>query len=160
MLRIHQASCAEDCSAAGTLFVEYAEQLGHDLCFQHFAQELETLPGTYAPPSGRLLLAAVDDEWAGCVALRRISDAICEMKRLYVRARFRRGGIGRRLTVDVIQAARETGYERLRLDTLRSMTPVLALYDSLGFREIPPYYHNPLDDVVFLELELVPEAGS
>lgn len=156
MLRIFQAQSAEHYAVARTLFVEYAEQLGHDLCFQRFDQELESLPGAYAPPTGRLLLATRSDEWIGCVGLRgfEASATICEMKRLYVRPSFRRQGIGRRLAEEVIRAARTIGYQRMRLDTLRAMEPARALYRLLGFCEIAPYYHNPIDDVVFYELDL------
>ena len=149
-----RADRAEHLVAARELFLEYAAQLGHDLCFQNFAQELATLPGAYAPPRGCLLLAQSADQWAGCVALRPVDDAIGEMKRLYVRPAFRRQGLGRRLTVALIERAETIGYQRMRLDTLESMHTARTLYESLGFREIEPYYHNPIERVVFYELAL------
>ncbi len=154
MLRIFEAHTEEHLSQARVLFEEYAEDLGHDLEFQHFSQELETLPGAYAPPRGCLLLATCDEELAGCVALRRQSATICEMKRMYVRPGFRGRGIGRRLAVEIIAAARRIGYQWMRLDTLKSMTVPRALYRSLGFKEIAPYYDNPLPGAVFFELKL------
>lgn len=145
---------------ARELFLEYAAWLGHDLCFQNFADELATLPGPYAPPQGCLLLAQVGDEWAGCVAVRPIDEATCEMKRLYVRAPFRDRGLGRRLAERSVVRARQAGYRRMRLDTLHSMTEARALYVSLGFRESAPYYHNPIERVVFYELDLTGCPGT
>ena len=136
------------------LFREYANSLEVDLCFQNFNQELAQLPGNYAPPEGRLLLAAEGATPAGCVALRKIGDSICEMKRLYVRPAFRGKGAGRSLAQAAIQAARECGYQRMRLDTLSSMKQAIALYESLGFHRIPPYYDNASPLAVFMELRL------
>jgi ribosomal protein S18 acetylase RimI-like enzyme len=154
MLRIFQVESATHVAQARTLFEEYAEGLGHDLTFQDFATELETLPGGYVPPAGGLLLMTDGDDLVGCVALRRQSAEICEMKRLYVRRQFRGRGIGRKLAVAIIDMARQNGYEYMRLDTLATMHVPRALYASLGFVEIEPYYDNPIPGATFFELRL------
>jgi ribosomal protein S18 acetylase RimI-like enzyme len=154
MVRLVPAHTTEDLSQARTLFEEYASSLHFDLDFQNFEEELAGLPGGYAPPEGRLLLAWVQDQVAGCVALRKIDREICEMKRLYVRPSFRRLGIGRVLALAIIQAAKKIGYSRMRLDTVPSMKDAQFLYESLGFQKIPPYCHNPVPGAVFLELDL------
>jgi ribosomal protein S18 acetylase RimI-like enzyme len=136
------------------LFLEYAKAIQVDLCFQNFDRELTELPGRYAPPEGRLLLALDGTKAAGCVALRKIGDGICEMKRLYVRPAFRGKGLGRALAGEIIAAAKQTGYERMRLDTLGSMKEAIALYHSLGFQRVGPYYDNPNACAVFMELKL------
>ena len=136
------------------LFIEYAQAIAVDLCFQDFERELTELPGRYAPPAGSLLLALDGTNAAGCVALRNLGDGICEMKRLYVRPAFRGKGLGRALASDIVAAARQIGYERMRLDTLSSMKEAIALYQSLGFRRIAPYYDNPNRGAVFMELDL------
>ena len=141
------------------LFVEYANAIEVDLCFQGFEQELAELPGRYATPEGRLLLALEGRTPAGCVALRKIGEDDCEMKRLFVRPLFRGKGLGRELARNVIAAAREIGYQRMRLDTLASMKPAIALYESLGFERIAPYYHNPNGNAVFMELALRPNKS-
>ena len=153
-LRVRDGHSRELVATVRELFKEYAEGIGIDLCFQDFDQELAELPGKYAPPEGRLLLALEGTEVAGCVALRKIGDDTCEMKRLYVRSAFRRRGAGRLLARAVIEAAGECGYERMRLDTLSSMAEAIALYESLGFRRIEAYYHNPSACAVFMELKL------
>jgi ribosomal protein S18 acetylase RimI-like enzyme len=153
-LSITEARSAADYAAARALFVEYAEQLGIDLCFQNFAGELEHLSEMYGPPGGCLLLARAGAEAVACVGVRRLSDEVCEMKRLYVRSEQRRTGLGRQLAEASVAAARARGYRRMVLDTLASMTPARTLYQSLGFRETTPYYANPLPEVVYMELVL------
>lgn len=138
-----------------TAFREYAAWLGVNLAFQgDFEQELANLPGKYAPPSGRLLVARSDAGLAGTVALRSLGDGICEMKRLFVREAYRGQGLGRQLVSRILDEARKTGYQRMRLDTLASMTEAVTLYKSTGFQVIPAYYHNPLPNVVYFELRL------
>jgi ribosomal protein S18 acetylase RimI-like enzyme len=153
-VRIAEASEAHDIATARRLFEEYAGSLGVELCFQDFEVELATLPGSYAPPEGRLLLATHGNGIAGCVALRRLEQEICEMKRLYVRPAFRGLGVGRMLVEEITRKARIAGYRRIRLDTLPTMATALTLYRQLGFREIPPYRSNPIEGTFFLELQL------
>ncbi len=144
---------AEDLNAVRGLFREYEASLPFDLSFQNFEQELASLPGRYAPPSGRLLLARCDGAFVGCVALRQIGDGLCEMKRLFVQPAFQGKGIGKALAQAIIEEARRIGYKRMRLDTV--LEPAKSLYRSLGFREIPPYQQVPVAGVVFMELELL-----
>jgi ribosomal protein S18 acetylase RimI-like enzyme len=136
------------------LLREYAGALPFALDFQGFEDELATLPGAYAPPRGALLAARDGDRLAGCVALRPIDDETCEMKRLYVRPEQRGSGLGRRLVEAIVDAARERGYRRMRLDTTPGMEAAQAVYEELGFREIAPYTHNPVAGTRFLQLEL------
>ncbi len=136
------------------LFLEYEKSLDIDLCFQEFEKELENLPGEYAAPPGRLILAFEDDAIAGCVALRKLSDGACEMKRLYVKPEFRGAGIGRRLAEAVLREARTIGYTKMYLDTLASMKEAGGLYQSLGFEETEPYRYNPCEDCRFMALVL------
>lgn len=156
MLKIEQAQTDHDIQQVRELFSEYAAGLGVDLSFQQFEQELATLPGAYAPPAGRLFLASHNGQLAGCCALRPLAADIGELKRLYVRPQFRGHNIGRALVEASLEAARQIGYERLRLDTLPAMQEARALYAALGFKEIPPYRHNPIPGTAFLELSLSP----
>ena len=152
---IVRAGTVEDLRHIRMLFVEYHKWLGIDLCFQSFKEELESLPGKYAPPAGCLLLGRVEDTVVGGVGMRPMDTGICEMKRLFIRQKWRGQGYGRRLAEAIIKEAREAGYAKMRLDTLARLMEALELYGSMGFVEIPPYYHNPHENVVFLELDLV-----
>lgn len=153
---LRQAASPADVAIARTLFEEYQKGLGISLCFQNFDTELAGLPGAYAEPEGRLLLAYAGGEPAGCVALRKIEEGICELKRLYVRPAFRGAGLGRVLAEAVLRASREIGYRRVRLDTLPSMKAAQALYRSLGFTDIPPYNDHPVEGTRFMEAILPP----
>lgn len=148
----------EEIDAARTIFKEYAQQLGVDLYFQAFDEELAALPGAYAAPGGKLLLALVDGELAGCCALRPLDDVdypnASEMKRLYVRKAFRGFGLGRQLVEATLDAARTAGYHCVLLDTLNDMEAARALYEDLGFSSIAPYYHNPIAGAHYLRVEL------
>ena len=154
-MKFVQAQSTDEINQARELFEEYAAWLQIDLCFQNFDQELANLPGDYAPPDGRLLLANEGGQLAGCVALRKIDDKTCEMKRLFLRSAFRGKGLGRKLADTIIAAGREIGYKRMRLDSLPGkMNQAIALYRSLGFKEIDAYYHTPVVGTTFMELTL------
>lgn len=153
------AQTDEQLAEARRLFREYAEDLGVDLCFQGFAEELAHLPEKYGPPHGALLLAVEDEQTIGCVALRKLQDRVCEMKRLYVKPRFRGKGIGRALAAAIIEKAIALGYSTMRLDTLENLKEAVNLYASLGFKESRPYYDNPLPNVVYWELDLKIKPG-
>lgn len=155
MTHILQATTPEQLEEARCLFVEYGESLSFSLCFQSFDKELAGLPGDYAPPSGRLLLAEIDSQTAGCVALHRLELGVCEMKRLYVRPAFRGRKIGLALANAIIAEARAIGYTSMRLDTIAaSMREAVAMYRALGFVEIPPYCSNPIESALYMELNL------
>ena len=156
-MRIFQANSQEEIEQARALFEEYQTGLGISLCFQNFDQELKNLPGDYAPPDGRLLLAT-DDDWtrrlhrAAKTRHGRLRDeaAVCSIQRIVAR------GLGRTLVESLIDEARRLGYKKMRLDTLPGrMDKAIALYRSIGFIEIDPYYENPVPDAKFMELELV-----
>jgi putative acetyltransferase len=150
---VHAAS-PDQIAAARRLFKEYEASLGIGLDFQGFEREVAELPGGYAPPAGRLFLAVGGSEPIGCVALMRRGDGVCEMKRLYVRPTARGARLGRRLAETVIREARLIGYTRMRLDTLPFMKEATALYRTLGFVEIAPYYENPVAGSLFMERAL------
>src|SRR5215472_15311839 len=157
-LVITPAESPADIEKVRELFLEYARSLGFSLCFQGFDQELAELPGDYAPPSGRLLLAEYEGQLAGCVALHKVDREICEMKRLYLRPQFRGKGLGRTLTERVIRDARDIGYESLRLDTVEPvMKDAVGMYRRMGFREIDPYRPNPMAGTLYMELDLSQE---
>lgn len=150
-----QAESEQQIAFIRELFLEYAQSLSFSLCFQSFDTELAGLPGDYAPPDGRLLLAICDGQAAGCVALHKIDADVCEMKRLYVRPQFRGKGLGKVLGERVINEAREIGYKKLRLDTVKPMMrAAVAMYRQLGFQEIAPYRPNPIEGALYMELEL------
>jgi putative acetyltransferase len=155
---ISQAAGSGDMNLVSDIFQEYARSLGFDLCFQNFEEELANLPGDYNQPRGTLLLARINDEVAGCCALRPLDSVdypnACEMKRLYVRPAFRSLGLGRLLAEAIMDSARMADYDCILLDTLDDMEAARALYVELGFQEVPPYYHNPIAGAHYLKAEL------
>ena len=160
-MELIQARSAAEIEQARQLFREYSAWLQIDLCFQNFEKELTNLPGDYVSPEGRLLLAYEDAQLAGCIALRKIDDHNCEMKRLFLREEFRGRGLGRQLIEAVIREAKLIGYARMRLDTLPpKMNEAIGLYQSFGFKQITPYYHNPVPGAMFMELDLKEKAGE
>lgn len=155
MITIEQAETLEEIETARQLFREYEAWLGMDLCFQGFEEEVRTLPGRYAKPEGRLMLASVDGRAIGCIAMRKLEDGVCEMKRLFLRSEARGLGLGVRLIEMLIDEARSAGYSKMRLDTYPpKMEKAVSLYESHGFRPIPAYYHNPHEGVLFMEKDL------
>ena len=153
-MKITQAQTPSEIEQVHQLFREYESFLDVDLCFQSFEEELADLPGAYASPSGALLIGQIGDNTVGCVAVRYLSDGVCEMKRLFVKPEARGTGLGRQLAQEIIQVARTLGYALMRLDTLNRLADAMRLYESLGFRRTDPYYENPLSGVVFWELKL------
>jgi putative acetyltransferase len=158
-VRLFTPQSPPELDATRAIFREYAHHLGVDLCFQGFEEELAQLPGAYQAPQGLLLLALIEGEVAGCVAMRPLQDVdyanACEMKRLYVRKAFRRFGLGRVLAQKVIDAAAQAGYADMLLDTLDDMEAARELYASLGFEEVPPYYYNPIPGAHYLKVNLL-----
>ncbi|MCE9636362.1 MAG: GNAT family N-acetyltransferase [Planctomycetes bacterium] len=157
MLRIVQAASPADVATVRELMLEYQDLLGVDLCFQGFDAEVRDLPGAYAPPKGRLFLALSDDAPVGCVALREAGGTRCEMKRLYARPNARGLGVGRALVTLVLDEARAIGYSEIVLDTLPTMIQAQRLYESFGFRDIPPYRPNPIQGTRYLSKSLLGE---
>jgi ribosomal protein S18 acetylase RimI-like enzyme len=155
-LQALQVESPEQIAAIRELFLEYAQSLGFSLCFQSFDKELAELPGNYAAPEGRLLLATCEGQSAGCVALHKLDHEICEMKRLYVRPEFRGKGLGKILAERIIGEAHQIGYKQLRLDTVEPlMRTAVKMYRTLGFREIAPYRPNPIEGALYMEISLV-----
>jgi len=155
MIEIIHAETHEQINHAKLLFMEYAFSLDFSLCFQDFDNEIDTLPGKYSPPDGFILLALSDNKCAGCIALKKLEDGVCEMKRLYVRPGYRNLGIGKLLVEKLINEAREIGYTKMRLDTIEDkMKDAVKLYKSFGFYEIEAYYDNPQPGVLYMELNL------
>ena len=152
-LVLREARAGADIGAVRALVLAYQRETGFSPCFMGFDREVAELPGAYAPPGGRLIVAAVEGEPIGCVGIRPLADGICEMKRLYLAPGHRGGGHGRALAMAALDAARQLGYRAMRLDTMRTMTAARALYHALGFIEIAPYNDNP-DDVVHYERPL------
>jgi putative acetyltransferase len=154
-LSFTQAISESQVAQARELFLEYAKSLGFSLCFQNFDAELANLPGDYAPPTGRLLLAEYEGQLAGCVALHRLDADTCEMKRLYLRPQFRGKGVGRALVDRIIAESRQIGYTRMRLDTVEPvMKDAVAMYRKIGFKEIAAYCKNPMAGALYMELTL------
>ncbi len=154
MLKIVPATTAQDLEDVRILFGEYSGLVAEALCFQNFDQELEALPGEYAPPGGALLIARDKDAAAGCVALRQLDAGTGEMKRMYVREAYRGSGLGRRLALAVIEEARKRKYARMVLDTLPKLAPAIQLYRDLGFRETGPYLASPTPGAICFELRI------
>jgi putative acetyltransferase len=152
-LYIIEAKTTDQLDAARDLFREYQAFLGVDLCFQGFEEELAGLPGKYADPGGAILLAQHQGEFIGCVAVRPLKGEICEMKRLYVKPSAQGFSAGRLLAEAIITKAKKLGYQKMQLDTLKRLERALVLYEKLGFNPISPYYANPLDEVVYLQLD-------
>lgn len=156
MLRIkHIVEQGKELDIIRELFREYEKELDENICFQSFEEELKDPLKKYGPPSGDLMLAYWEDEVAGCIALTKMKDhRVCEMKRLYVKPNFRKNKIGKMLVEDLLNSAIEREYKIMRLDTLLKLQPAIRLYEQLGFKNISPYYHNPLEGVVYMEKEL------
>ena len=157
-ITVTSACSTADMEHVRALFIEYQQWLDVDLCFQGFDEELLSLPGAYAPPRGRLLLARINEMVAGTVGMWPLGADVCEMKRLYVRPSYLGRGLGRRLAEDIVNEAKAAGYARMRLDSLEHLVAARTLYESMGFARIPAYYDNPLDGVLFMQLDLLEAA--
>jgi ribosomal protein S18 acetylase RimI-like enzyme len=154
MVEIIEANTEQDILTARALFKEYTDSLGVDLTFQNYEQEVARLETIYGPPAGSLLLARYNGLFVGCVGLKKLDDLTCEMKRLYIKPETRGKGLGKALCEKIIKRGKELGYKRMRLDTLPSMTAAQVLYMKFGFREIEPYYDNPIPGTRYMELGL------
>jgi putative acetyltransferase len=159
-VKITAAQSPDEIEEVRHLFWEYETFLGVDLSFQGFEDELASLPGKYAPPTGALFIAVSGRRTVGCAALRKLEDAVCEMKRLFVRPQFRGRGLGRHLAVRIVDEAIRLGYSMMLLDTLDTLKRAMKLYESLGFVRTEPYYHNPLPGVVYWKLDLRGQPGG
>ena len=154
-IKLGHIESGPDLEQIRALFLEYARSLNFNLCFQSFEKELQELPGLYGTPQGRLILCKVEGRAAGCIALKPLETGVCEMKRLFVRPEFRGKRLGAKLAAHIIGEARAIGYSAMRLDTIRgTMHDAIALYRSIGFEEIPPYYENPIPNACYMELKL------
>ena len=153
-VNIYEDYSEQGITFARELFAEYEQSLGFPLDFQNFDKELEHLPGEYAPPEGCIFLCKVTEDIAGCIALRKLELGVCELKRMYVRKEYRGKGIGKQLAEEVIKRAKEIGYKKMRLDTLRSMTTAIRIYKKLGFEEIGAYRYNPFENAMYMEKDL------
>jgi ribosomal protein S18 acetylase RimI-like enzyme len=151
---IKQVEKPDEIENVKQLFLEYAESLNFDLCFQNFDEELQQLPGRYSPPEGRLLIALNDNKPAGCAALRKHNEHTCEMKRLYVKPEFRHFGLGKILVDKLLDEAKMIGYKKMILDTVPSMESARKIYESIGFKETKPYYYNPQPGTIFMSINL------
>ena len=153
---ITRAESQQDLEDIRSLFRAYEHETGLDLCFQNFEEELATLPGKYGPPDGKLIIVRDENERAvACAAIRSLEQGACELKRLYVRPDARGARLGERLTLALIEDAKQLGYSEMKLDTLPSMGTAVSLYRKLGFQDCPAYYRNPLDGVVYMSLKLL-----
>jgi len=161
MIELIRAKTAAEFAAARTLFLEYAESLGFSLCFQGFDAELSNIEAIYSPPDGAMILARTGSgEYVACIGVKKFSETTCEMKRLYVRPQFRKHGIGDQLVLASIQEAIDLGYSRMNLDTIReTMKPAISLYRRYGFIEVPSYYPNPMEGVLYMSKDLLAEDG-
>ena len=151
---IKQAQTELEIEAVRWLFTEYQRFLNADLCFQSFEEELNSLPGKYVHPNGDLLIGLIDKKIVGCVAVRKLDDNTCEMKRLYVTSETKGTGLGKKLAEQIIRIAKNLGYKTIRLDTLERLTEAMRLYEKLGFKKTDAYYKNPLPGVIYWKLNL------
>lgn len=144
----------QDYKDAKDLFLEYANSLNFELCFQDFEKEIFDLPAQYSEPTGCIILCYENEKPIGCVGLRQFAEGICEMKRLYLINEARGKGIGRVLAEEIVEKAKELGYQKMQLDTIETMKEAISLYKSMGFKKIPAYRYNPIQGVIYMEMEL------